>query len=145
MCENSPTSCLSCLEKHFLLGDECIPCVLPCIGCTNTKTCFDCNVDNSGYYLGGNGECLPCIYPCKTCYAPTYCYSCGWDVEKRFDDRFCRCFPEYYEFSETCLTCTSPCIACSSPTYCLDCDNANTALYLKSGVCIPCVYPCMTC
>lgn len=85
------------------------------------------------------------MYPCKTCYTPTYCYSCGWDVEKRIDDRFCKCFGEYYEYDEACITCTAPCIACSSPVYCLDCDNAITGLYLKSGKCIPCVYPCLTC
>jgi len=80
-----------------LLGDECIPCTYPCVGCESTKRCYNCDIEYSGYYLSGT-TCLPCEYPCKTCYSPTYCYSCGWDVERRTEDRYCNCEAIYFEY-----------------------------------------------
>lgn len=54
---------------HFSALNKCLPCVYPCVTCSNSTSCgthSDCNYTVTSMFYSSS-KCLKCEYPCLTC------------------------------------------------------------------------------
>ncbi len=128
--DNRPTQCLSCFGGSKLVGKTCQQDLI----CNDYNSCTSCGQGNGYILLGAN---------CYQCGNITNCIQC-----RTTNINACSlCANGYYiNSADTCSACQSKCITCISESVCSSCSEGYTfADGFKSGQCLICFYPCLTC
>lgn len=128
-CSGNPNNCTSCPRNApYLQGANC------------TTSC------SNGYVLNGN-VCLQCDVSCGSCYAglPNNCTSCASGYAMSTTPGVCipTCIGNSFNSGTGCQACPTTCAGCLNSNTCIACSS--TSALIVSGLCTPCISPCLTC
>lgn len=130
-CITTATTCTSCVAGKFLSSQKCLPCVWPCITCSDatlcktcvaglTKTGYSCNCPVGQFADYSGSQCSSCsaaMTACQECDSSTHCTKCSVGY--------------YLNSGSTCTKCKPGCLHCND----LVCLQCRADLTLTSGSC----------
>ncbi|KAL4473928.1 hypothetical protein ABPG74_022792 [Tetrahymena malaccensis] len=154
------STCTSCMDGYYLLGNQCIKCDVKCLTC-NGGTDQDCLLCNQPFMPQQIGK-MDCVIKCSVGFYQSNqsCLKCNQACSQCADQtNVCdTCADGYYKYSDnTCQPCENFCQICLSLNNCTQCqsgyllfqgtclDNCPQGYLNSQGICIPCNPNCQSC
>lgn len=126
-----------CNDGFYKQGEECLPCIAPCLKCLYKNQCITCTTGNyltgnvcgpcsSGYKPNSQGKCITCKDPnCNNCKpdTPEECKECTTNYFLYLKKCYSNCVIGTYADNVTgqCKPCPEYCPKCTSLTACSEC------------------------